>query len=253
MANYWKIVNRLIREADIILEVLDARLVDETRNVELEKKIDLAGKKVIYVINKADLVDKSFLDKKKKEIKNCVFVSSVKHYGSKILRERILMLADNDLVTVGVVGYPNTGKSSVINMLKGKGAAPVSSTSGFTKGVQKIRVTRRIMMIDSPGVIPFKRNDETKLALIGSLNAAKLKFPDIDAMALIENLDGAVEKHYGIEPGEDSEESLERIAVKKNKLLKGGKPDVLLAARMMIQDWQKGKIKIMQDSCTDAD
>ena len=48
-------------------------------------------------------------------------------------------------------------------------------------------------------------------------------------------------------------ESLERIAIKKNKLLKGGKPDVLLAARMMIQDWQKGKIMIMQDSCTDTD
>jgi len=216
MVNYWKIVNRLIRESDILLEVLDARLVDETRNPELEKKIDLAGKKMIYVINKADLVEKSSLDRKKRRMKNCVFVSSVKHYGSKILRELILRLADKELVTVGVVGYPNTGKSSVINMLKGKSSAPVSSISGYTKGLQKVKATRRIMLIDSPGVIPFRRNDETKLALIGSLNAARLKNPDLDAMALIENLEGAVEKYYEVEPGEDSEESLERIAISKN-------------------------------------
>lgn len=245
MVNYWKVVNGLIREADILLEVLDARLVDETRNHELEKKIEAAGKKFIFVINKADLVDKSLLDKRKKQMKNCVFVSSVMHHGSKILRELILRLADKELITVGVVGYPNTGKSSVINMLKGKSSAPVSSTSGFTRGLQKVKATRRIMLIDSPGVIPFKKNDETKLALIGSLNAARLKTPDLDAMALIENLEGAVEKSYGIEPGEDSEESLERIAIKKKKLMKGGKPDVMTTARMIIQDWQKGKIKIL--------
>ncbi len=245
MVNYWKIVNRLIRDSDILLEVLDARLVDETRNPELEKKIDLAGKKLIYVINKADLVEKRSLDRKKRQMKNCVFVSSVKHYGSKILRELILRLADKELVTVGVVGYPNTGKSSVINMLKGKASAPVSSTSGYTKGLQKVKATRRIMLMDSPGVVPFRRNDETKLALIGSLNAARLKNPDIDAMALIDSLEGAVEIHYEVEPGEDSEESLERIAIKKKKLLKGDKPDVMTVARMMIQDWQKGKIRIL--------
>ena len=83
--------------------------------------------------------------------------------------------------------------------------------------------------------------------MIGSLNAAKLQNPDLDAIALIENLDGMVEKHYDIEPGEDNEETLERIAIKKNKLMKGGKPDVMLAARLIIQDWQRGKIRIMQD------
>lgn len=245
MANFWKIVNRLIRDADVLLEILDARLIDETRNSELEKKTAKAGKKLVYVINKADLVEKKILDRKKKTLENCVFVSSIKHHGSKMLREMILRLAGKDLVTVGVVGYPNVGKSSVINMLKGRASAPVSSTSGYTRGIQKVKATRRIMLIDSPGVIPFRRNEETKLALIGSLNASKLKDPDLDAMALIEKLKGAVEKHYGVEKGDDSEETLEKIAVKKNKLLKGGKPDVLLAARLIIQDWQKGKIRVL--------
>lgn len=244
MVNYWKIVNSVIREADILLEILDARLIDETRNLELEKKIETAGKKIIYVINKSDLTSQRFLEQKKKELWPCVFVSSVEHHGSKMLRELILRMTDKEEVTVGVVGYPNTGKSSVINMLKGKASAGTSPQSGYTRGLQKVKATNRIMLIDSPGVIPFKRDDETKLALIGSLNAAKLKDPDIDAMTLIESLHGAVESYYGIEPGEDSEESLERIALKKGKLKKGGKPDIMLTARLIIQDWQRGKIKV---------
>jgi len=244
MANYWKLVNKLIGESDILLEVIDARMIDETRNIELEKKIEEAGKKFIFVINKADLADKKMLEKRKNELWPCVFVSALKYYGTAKLRELILRMAEKENVTVGVVGYPNTGKSSVINMLKGKASAGTSAHSGYTRGIQKIKVTNRIMMIDSPGVIPFKKDDETKLALIGSLNVAKLKNPDLDAITLIESLNGAVERYYNIEPGNDSEETLERIALKKGKLMKGGKPDIMLTARLVIQDWQRGKISI---------
>ena len=62
--SFWKTVNQLIREADIILEILDSRFVDETRNIEIEDKIKRAGKQLIFVINKCDLVSKDYMDKK---------------------------------------------------------------------------------------------------------------------------------------------------------------------------------------------
>ncbi|MBI5881377.1 GTPase, partial [archaeon] len=62
MANYWKLVNDVIREADILLEILDGRSIDETRNIEIEDKVKKSGKVLIYVINKCDLVDKDKME-----------------------------------------------------------------------------------------------------------------------------------------------------------------------------------------------
>ena len=91
MANFWQLVNKVIREADVLLLLLDARLVEKTRNMEIEDKVRKAGKVLIYVITKSDLVDKQDVEKYKKTLKPCVFVSAVKHHGTTILRERILI------------------------------------------------------------------------------------------------------------------------------------------------------------------
>ncbi|MBR9677308.1 GTPase [Candidatus Woesearchaeota archaeon] len=234
--NFWKVVNNVIRDADIILEVLDARMISETRNIELEDKIRSENKKILYVITKSDLVDKKSVERAKKELNPAVFISAKEHHGTTILRHTILKMTSERPVRVGVVGYPNTGKSSLINALKGSGAAPVSSKAGFTKGKQFVR-TSNILLIDTPGVIPYKEGDQEKLALIGSVNPEKIKDPDIIAAKILAMFDDV----YGVKV-DDEYLALEEIAIKKGKLKKGGEPDVDALSRMIIRDWQQGKL-----------
>jgi len=151
-----------------------------------------------------------------------------------MLREMILRYSDKR-VFVGVLGYPNTGKSSIINALKGKRSASTSSESGHTKGLQKIRVDNRITIIDSPGVYPFQEKDEVKQILLGTRLE---KDPEYAAEILIDNTEGIIEKYYGVNAGD----GLEKIAVKLSMIAKGGIPDMVRAGRKVIHDWKKGNI-----------
>ncbi len=248
MANYWKMVNQVLEDADIVLEVLDSRLIDETRNSEIEKKVEESGKRMLYVVNKCDLVSEDYVRRIKKRLDPCVFVSAKQKLGTIILRKAILQLAkarSKDKVIVGIVGYPNTGKSSVINALKGKHSAKASPQAGYTRGTQYVNVGSGILMIDTPGVIPFKEGDELKLAIIASKNPSELNDPETVAERIIDFCGGAVESAYGIEPNISPEVSLANIALRIGKLKKGGLADTETAARMVIKDWQRGKIKLL--------
>lgn len=242
MPNFWRIVNEIIREADIILEVLDARMIEETRNEEVENKVKKADKKLIYVLNKCDLVDKKELEKKKKALKlnPCIFVSSTEFLGTTLLRREILKQNKGEPCTVGVLGYPNTGKSSLINALAGRGGAKTGQEAGKTRGRQHIRVDKKILLIDTPGVLPYKQDDEIRLSIIGSKNPQNVKDPDLVAMKIIE-ISNAKE-YYNVE-GCDSELILENIGLKLKKMKKGGEVDIRNTSIKIIQDWQKGKIK----------
>ncbi|MBN2457885.1 50S ribosome-binding GTPase [Candidatus Woesearchaeota archaeon] len=242
MANFWKIVNEVIKEADVVLEVVDARLPLESRNPEIEDKIIKSEKKLVVVLNKCDLVDKRQMDRIKREIKNSVFVSATKMLGTTILKKRIIELGRGESITVGVVGYPNTGKSSVINALAGRSKASTSSQSGHTRGRQLIRAGGKIVLIDTPGVIPFKEKDEFKHALIATTDFSKVSDPEDIAVRLIAAMEGVIERHYNVKEHKDPEEALEDIAKKKNMLKKGCVPDTLAAAREIIKDWQNGRI-----------
>lgn len=243
MVSFWKHVNSVLREADIVIEVLDARLIEETRNEEIEDKIRKAKKKILYVINKCDLVKEEKLKNIKKGLRPAVFISSKDHLGTTILKKKILELSRGDKVAVGVLGYPNVGKSSLINALAGKRAARTSSESGFTKGLQKIRVDNKILLLDTPGVFPRKEKDVIKHGKTGSVDYTKIKDPEMAALGLIEDEAELIKQHYKIE-GEDCEEILEQIALKFNKLEKGGKANLDSAARFLLKEWQTGKIKI---------
>jgi len=244
MANFWRLVNEVIEEADIILLIVDARMIDETINVELVKKVERTGKQLITVINKADLVDKKILERYKKKLNPCVFVSAQKFYGITMLRHEILRHAKTTPVIVGVVGYPNTGKSSVINALKGKASAKVSSVSGYTKGKQLIRVDNKILVIDTPGVLSGNDDKSSdKLKLSASLNVKS--DPDLAAYELLRLYGKSIAKFYEVDSFALSEEELlEEIAIKLNRFKKGGKPDIDTTARIILSDWQKARIKI---------
>ena len=242
------LVNQLIREADIVLEVLDARMVQETRNKEIEDKIARSGKKLIYVVTKCDLAGKEHLEKVKKELTPSIFVSATKHYGTSMLLQKIMQISKGEDATVAVVGYPNVGKSSVINALKGRQSASVSSTPGHTKGIQKIKINKKIYLIDSPGVLAYQENDVIALVLTGSKDPARLKDPELAAMRLLtlfleQDKKAKIEEAYQITLQEnEAEPLLEEIAMKKHRLKKGNIPDTETTARILLHDWQKGKL-----------
>jgi len=251
-----KMVKEVIRTSDIILEVLDARFIDETRNTELEKMILGLGKSIVFVLNKSDLVDFNELKNsgRLEELMPYVLVSCKTKTGIRDLRTRIKIEAkkikDRKYVHVGIIGYPNTGKSSIINVVAGGGRAPTSAAAGFTKGIQKIRLSKGVLLLDTPGVMPEKEApahraaDAKKLSTIGVKTFDRAKNPDLVVSGLMKENPGVFEKFYGIEADGDVEKLIDELG-KRNKLLsKGGKIDTDRTARMILKDWQFGKIKI---------
>ncbi len=249
------IVNNLIEQVDIILEVLDARFIEKTRNLEIEKKVKGLGKTIIYIFNKLDLVD---VDKIKRnielqELKPSIFFSARERKGSSRLRTMIKIEANKlneDSVNIGVIGYPNTGKSSIINLLSGKSVAKTSPEAGYTKGIQKIKISEGLYLIDTPGIIPpeekigYNKELYLKHAQIGAITWDKAKNPDMVVFRLTEEYPGVLEKHYKIGVEGDSELLIEELGRKLNYLKKGNLVDENRVSKKILRDWQEGKIKI---------
>ncbi|MFH1977893.1 MAG: GTPase [Candidatus Aenigmatarchaeota archaeon] len=243
--NFWKIVDKVINSADVILEIVDASHPDETRNKEIEEKVKKRDKILITVVNKIDLTKKA----KFKGLIRPILISTKSHIGIGRLRSKIMAEAARAGVKsplVGVVGYPNVGKSSVINSLKGRRSARTSSSSGFTKGLQNIRGGANLMLIDSPGVIPYGEHDDIKHIKAQIKNPESIKDPIGVVLQIIKENPGKLQKHYGVSNSraEDKEEIIERIAQKKHILKKGGVPDTDRMALFILKDVYKGKIKI---------
>jgi len=247
-AKYWKAVNRVIREADVLLMLLDARFVDETRNSEIEEKVRRVGKPLIYVITKSDLVERQKLEHFRKILRPSVFVSAKTRTGRNMLKQRIMTEAGRfckgkEKIRVGVLGYPNVGKSSLINFMKGRHSTQTSVISGFTKGVQLIRIEKGLYFVDTPGVIPYMEKDEMKHVITNVRDYTKVRQPDIAVVNLMRSFPGRIEEYYGVPVIEDKEKTLEAIALKKHVLMKGGLPDVMRMAVSILRAFQTGKIR----------
>lgn len=254
MTSYKALVKDVINKADVLLEVIDARFPDETRNSEVEKEIIRLKKPFIIVINKCDLVSKEKLDKTKSRlsiIAPTIFVSSKDRSGTTMLRHQILASAcikERDIL-VGTLGYPNVGKSSVINGVTGRHRASTSPISGHTKGVQHVDAGSRIMFMDTPGVIPFDEKDEYVQGLLGIKDATHLKDPIGVALKIIEKMlaenKTALESFYNVTTGDqDSYSVLELIGRQCNFLQKKGELDEMRTATRIIGDWQNGMLLV---------
>ncbi|OGM03295.1 hypothetical protein A3K72_03230 [Candidatus Woesearchaeota archaeon RBG_13_36_6] len=246
MVSFWKIVNSVIRDADILLLVLDARMPELTRNREIEQKVKNQGKRIIYVLNKCDLVSKKEIEKMNQDYTPSVFISSKEKLGGTLLFKKIMRLSQGEKCVVGVLGYPNVGKSSVINLLKGKGSASVSSQSGHTRGIQFVKAKGKLKLIDTPGVLPFKEKDIERQVLIGSINSEQIEEPDYFAVKLIDKYPNLFEKYFDEKYDGDGYDFLERVAIKKNILKKGGKADLQRFGRKILKDWQTGKVHMVK-------
>ena len=165
MEQYWDLIRRIIKESDLVLEVLDARLIELSRNEKVEELIEEVGKPMIFVVNKSDLVSRESLKKQVKKLKEkgeVVFISALKPKDVRVLLYAIKKVfkkhgkrlivprkvgdpkpkfreAKGDIV-VGVLGYPNVGKSSLLNKLAGRDAAIVSEIAGTTRDVIEVRL-----------------------------------------------------------------------------------------------------------------
>lgn len=247
------LILKIIQDSDIILEILDARFIEETRNPEIEEQIKKQNKKLIYVLNKSDLL----LEKKEKiNLGHSILVSCKERRDIKKLRDLIKIYSKKikknfgEKIIVGIIGYPNTGKSSLINLLIGKSSAGVGSEAGFTKGIQKLRLDENILILDSPGVIPEKQYSHTekekisKQTIAGGRSYSQVKDPEIVVAKLISAYPKILEKFYNIQAGGDSEILIEELGRKKGFLKKGGIVDIDRTARVILRDWQTGEIRI---------
>ena len=252
---FLDIARQVISQSEIVLEILDSRFWQETRNLALEKEILSLKKKLIFVFNKSDLVDNRKLVKElnEKGIYPFVLVSCKNRKGTRELREKIKIEAgklEKGQIRVGIIGYPNTGKSSIMNILVGKKVSRVASESGFTKGIQKVKLSEDIYLIDTPGVIPSSENsnlskkDLIKHAQINVRNWDKVKEPEMIVCILIKQYPGVFEKFYSIQAGGDSEVLIEKLGRKKYIMKKGNLVNNERVARMILKDFQDGKIKL---------
>ena len=250
---YLRVISDIIKESDIVLEVLDARMPELSRNSEIESLVKSSGKKLILILNKSDLVSEKDLRKNYQNLikENPTFVISSKDkMGTKRLREYIFMQAKNngnEKFRIGILGYPNTGKSSVINSLTLRKKAKVTSKAGTTHGQQWANFTDKISIIDSPGIIPLNENDETRLALIASKNVEKIKNPELVAHTIINLFSDKtnIEKLYEIKiNSDDPQEIIEQVGNKKRYIKKHGEVEIIRASSQIIRDWQSGKLRL---------
>lgn len=250
MAGFWQIADSVIRGSDMILFVLDARMPELSRNKRLEEIIEHRGKKMFLVFNKIDMLSPERQKVLGELYPDAFFVSGTKNIGLKAVKTKLLIegkRGGNPMPKIGVVGYPNVGKSAIINALAHRARAAVSPKAGTTRGVQFVRAGS-LKILDTPGVIPLA-DTETTLALIAAKNPEKLQNPEQVAMQIIQSfLDKdkeLLEKHYSIVlESEDSFEILLQIGRKKGFLKKGGVVDETKAAIAVVREWQTGKLRL---------
>lgn len=168
--------------------------------------------------------------------------------GSENLMELIKNYSKNDgitqAVTVGVIGFPNVGKSSVINSLKRSRAAAVSSVPGFTKNIQEIQLENKIKVIDSPGVIFASPGEASRLSTTNIMKIEQIK----DYKGAVESVISKIDKDqlllfYKIADYSNVSTFLAQVAVSRGKLQKKGIADLDAAARIILTDWNSGRLK----------
>ncbi|KAI6163674.1 NGP1NT-domain-containing protein [Pisolithus thermaeus] len=254
---------KVIDSSDVILHILDARdpLGTMCESVLEYLKKEKAHKHVVLVINKCDLVPNwvtvRYIQHLTPRYPTIAFHASPNHSFGKgsliqLLRQFSRLHSDKKQISVGFMGYPNVGKSSVINTLKSGKVCRVAPIPGETKVWQYINLTKRIYLIDCPGIVPASAHDsQTSTVLKGVVRVEALPTPSEHIPALMERVKPLyLSRTYGVplpnpdhpSQGWDAEDFLNALARMKGRLLKGGEPDVDGVAKIMLSDWVRGRI-----------
>lgn len=161
-----------------------------------------------------------------------------------LLRQFATLHANRKQISAGFIGYPNTGKSSIINTLRGKAVAKTAPIPGETKVWQYITLTRRIYMIDCPGIVPPSAGDsDADLLMRGVVRVENVGNPAQYVGAVLHKCQRKhVERTYGVREWDAADQFLEQLARKSGRLLKGGEPDVDAVARVVLNDFLRGRL-----------
>uniref|UniRef100_A0A3B4DCA1 Nucleolar GTP-binding protein 2 n=1 Tax=Pygocentrus nattereri TaxID=42514 RepID=A0A3B4DCA1_PYGNA len=161
----------------------------------------------------------------------------------QLLRQFGKLHTDKKQISVGFIGYPNVGKSSIINTLRSKKVCNVAPLAGETKVWQYITLMRRIFLIDCPGVVYPSEDSETDIVLKGVVQVEKIRNPEDHIGAVLERAKAEyIQKTYRVPSWSSAEDFLEKLAFRTGKLLKGGEPDLSTVSKMVLNDWQRGRI-----------
>ncbi|XP_063929767.1 guanine nucleotide-binding protein-like 3 homolog [Zophobas morio] len=272
---YYKEFRKVVEAADVVLEIVDARDPLGTRCVQVEELIkDMKGnKRLVLVLNKADLVPRKILDQWLKYLKKSVpaiaFKASTQDQSRKLGQKKftkaekatqgstsvgaeILMslLANycrnkgiKTSITVGIVGLPNVGKSSIINSLKRSRACNVGATPGVTKAMQEVQLDKKIKLLDSPGIV-FDAGNDNIASLRNSVRVSSLADPVTPANAILQRVTKQqMMEMYDVTDYSTPDEFYSLKAARMGRFKKGGVPDLIAAARSLLEDWNNGKIK----------
>jgi len=247
----WRTIARLVKNSDIVVEVVDIRDPHSTMSKKLEKIVYALDKTLLIVLNKCDLVPRSVAEGWKSYLEGLgyrvMYISATSRLGTRMLRGWIKSMAPYKPFIVVVVGYPKTGKSSIINALRGRRGAPTSpipGSPGYTRGVQILKVENDFYMIDTPGIIPV--DGPLPEAIIRGRAPEEIKDPVPAAVALIERAlkynPKAIADAYGIEE-KDPYKILELLALKRGWRYKTtGEPLIEESARTIIRDYHTAKL-----------
>ncbi len=246
----WREISSAMDKTNLIMEITDARDPWTTRSKKLEEIARRRGKKLILIINKSDLVPRQVLnqwiDLFEREGIKATYVSARERLGTLKLRKFIKREAPQLPAKVLIAGFPKVGKSSIINVLKGRSSAstsPVPGNPGYTRHFQLYRIDRNLYILDSPGIIPVE-GGPLEMALRG-YPPENLRDPIGVAIALLQRAMNSnpklIKRVYGVDKG-DPIKILEQIALRRGWKFKDGEPNLSEAARQIIRDYHRYKL-----------
>ncbi|MCI5889089.1 MAG: ribosome biogenesis GTPase YlqF [Brachyspira sp.] len=245
---------------DAVIEVVDARLPESSMYDNITGL--LKDKPRLILLNKSDLTDKNELKKwissLEEKYNAPIFLSDAKNSKdlNKIVKKavelsepRIQAIMKKGLLRrparVMVVGMPNVGKSSIINKLTRSSKTKTGAKAGVTRQQQWVRINPQLDLLDTPGIIPMRQDDQNaalKLAFVNGVSENAYSNEPV-AQDLLDMLDekysSVVRAYYGIE---EDELTLDNIALKRNWIISGGSPDVTRTAAYVLRDFREGKI-----------
>ncbi|MHA2243420.1 MAG: GTPase [Candidatus Hodarchaeales archaeon] len=239
----------LIRNSDVVLEVIDSRLAALSRVSSIERHLEKLKIPFIIVLNKCDLVPRDICERTKRIFSReypTVYISARNRQGTKILRQKIVQLSQKKQeILISIVGIPNTGKSSLLNILRGKHVVSTGQKPGVTRHLQIVRISKKFLVYDTPGVVPFDHPNKELQVFMGAVSIDNLEDPLKTSFFFLDRIkehysEGFIKRYNLPSIIMDNEEIITHIAQQRRMVLKGAQPNTIEAAKVLMREFSAG-------------